>query len=340
MRVFYNQSLKPYNTFWVDALAEKIVFLEDKNDIVSFAQSHDSQNIVLGSGSNVLLLRDHYKYVTIIQNSEAPTLIQEDSNHTIVELQAWYKRDRFVQWALDHGYYWLENMGMIPWTIGAGVIGNIGAYGREIGEFIYQIDYKDLDTHQIKSLTQDQYKHSYRRSIFKSLSQYSIISARFIFSTKSYQLDYHYPDIQNYLNHNNIALEELTPKKLYNIICTIRGSKMPSWDERWTAGSFWKNPLVSKEQLHYIKTIDPLVKYFPYKDQYKLAAWWLLENLWYKWKIIRTVSWWSVGCYKHQALLVVNHGATGKEIDQFACSCEDAVYDSYGVKLEREVISL
>lgn len=314
------------------------MILENSKDYVDFSNL-EGNNIILGSGSNILLLSNEYDHVGVIKNDSEPIIIDESEEMVIIEVKAGYLRDQFVQWTLNHDYCGLENMGLIPWTIWAGVLGNIWAYGKEICEFIYEVSYLDLETNTINTLNNERCKYSYRRSIFKSMSNYIITSVQFIIYKDKYELNAHYPDVQKYLTDNNIKQEDITAKQLYQIICEIRTSKMPSRDEWWTAGSFWKNPIVSANDIERIKNIDPNLKFFPYEDNFKLAAGRLLENLGYKWKIIRTSSWGSVGCYRNQALLVVNNSCTGAEIDDFARSCEQSIWDFYGVKLEREVIS-
>lgn len=315
------------------------MILENSKDYTDFSRL-EGNNIILGSGSNILLMSNKYDHVGIIKNDSEPIIIDENEEMVILEVKAGYLRDTFVQWTLNHGYYGLENMGLIPGTIWAGTLGNIWAYGKEICEFIHKVSYLDLKTNNINILYNEMCKYSYRQSIFKSMSNYIITSVQFIIYKDKQELNAHYPDIQKYLTDHKIKLEDLTHKHLYQIICEIRTKKMPSRDEWWTAGSFWKNPIVSANDIERIKNIDPNLKSFPYEDSFKLAAGRLLENLGYKWKIIRMPSWGSVGCYRNQALLVVNNGCTGAEIDEFARSCEQSVHDYYGIELEREVISL
>jgi UDP-N-acetylmuramate dehydrogenase len=115
---------------------------------------------------------------------------------------------------------------------------------------------------------------------------------------------------------------------------------MPSRDEFGTAGSFFKNPIVDHDTLQWILAKDRLIKYFPYWEKYKLAAWYILEKLWFKWKMYPQESGWEVWCYRNQALILVNKNASWKEIDAFATMLENAVYQEYGVKLERECITV
>lgn len=339
MYILANHSLKPYNTLWVDAIAKELMFLESADDCITFSKL-PGNNILLWWWSNVLLTSDYYDHVWVIQDNQTPELVEDNDHHTIIKVKAGYSRDSFVQWTLEHGYDGLENMGLIPGTVGAGTLGSIGAYGKEIGMFVDQVEYIDLTEGEIKLLSHHQCQFSYRRSIFKSMSNYCIRSVYFRFWKSTHKLSTHYPDIQKYLLDHAIRSEELTAKKLYQIICEIRTNKMPSRDEWWCAGSFRKNPTVEPIEKDRILAFDPDLKYFPYEDKYKLAAGYLLEHLWYRWMTIVTPSWWSVGCYKDQTLILVNNGGTGKEIDTFAQTIEKAVFEYYGVVLEREAILL
>lgn len=312
------------------------MFLENTKDYIHFSRL-EWKNIIIWSWSNILLLSDSYDHVGIIKNTDEPKILEEDDEKVIIEVHSWYLRDMFVQWTLEHGYTGLENMWLIPWTIGWWALGNIGAYGKEIAEFIYAVSYLDLHDLNIKQLTNDQCQYSYRWSIFKSLSDYIISSVQFIIYKDKHELNAHYPDIQKYLVDHSLKTEDLTAKHLYQIVCEIRTHKMPSRNERGTAGSFRKNPIVSTDDIERIQTIDPDLKFFPYENNFKLAAGRLLENLGYKWKIIRMPSWGSIGCYRNQALLVVNNGCSWAEVNEFARSCEQAVLERYGVQLEREV---
>lgn len=338
MKILLNQSLKKYNTFWINVYAKRLCFLENINDLKEF-MTLEWKKTIIGWGSNILISWDQDIIWINICNAE-PNILSGNEHWAYIKVESGYHWNDFVQWTLEHSYFGLENMGLIPGTVWAGALGNIGAYGKEISEFIYEIEYIDLHTFKTRTLSNDDCGFSYRWSVFKGMSDYFISSITFQFNNNSHSLNPHYPDVQIYLRDNDIKQEDLTAKQLYQIICEIRTSKMPSRDEWWTAGSFFKNPIVDKNTVDKILLLDPELKYFPYENEYKLAAGYLLDKLGYKWKIIRTPSWWSVGCYKNQALLVINSGSTGEEVDGFAEELERAVWDYYGVKLEREVVSI
>lgn len=338
MKILLNQSLKKYNTFWIDVYAKRLCFLENIDDLKEF-MALEWVKTIIGWGSNILICGDQDLIWINICRAE-PSILEESEHWTYIKVESGYNWDAFVQWALEHSCFWLENMGLIPGTVGAGALGNIWAYGKEISEFIYEIEYIDLKTLKKHRISNNNCNFSYRRSVFKEMSDYFISSITFQFNNNSHSLNPHYPDVQTYLAIHGINQEDLSPKKLYQIICEIRASKMPSRDEWWTAGSFFKNPIVDKNTIDRILLLDPELKYFPHENEYKLAAGYLLEKLGYRWKIIRTPSWWSVGCYKNQALLVVNNGASGEEVDSFASELEKLVWDFYGVRLEREVVKV
>lgn len=339
MIILHQQSLKQYNTFWIDCIAKQLCILQSLDDLKEF-WAMEGEKVILGWGSNILITKD-IDIVWINHFSQEPICVVHDG-HTLVEVKSGYVRDDFVQWCLEHKYWGYENMALIPGTIGAWVLGNIWAYGKEISDYISSIEYIDLATMQVHSITKEQCQFSYRRSIFKTMKHFFIKSVIFSFpnynTNEPYIPHLSYADIEKEMQSQWIIQSEVSPKKLYEMICQIRMSKMPSRDTYGTAWSFFKNPTVSQEKLEQLKLLDPNIKYFPFGEHYKLAAWYLLDTLGFRWKIIWTDSWWKVWCYENQALLVINQGATGTEILDFTLELESAVKNYYGVTLEREVI--
>lgn len=336
MQILHNQSLKAYNTFWVSNTVNTLCFLQTIEDLKEFQQLPGKKTI-LGWGSNILITQD-LDVVWINQFNQEPQIISSKKNKDEIMTKVWsgYSRDAFVQWTLDQWLYGLENMALIPGTVWAWALGNIGAYGAEVKDFIEEVEYIDLTTFQTHTLSNAECEFAYRRSKFKTMSDYFISSVTFSFPDQSdYQINTNYPDIQKVIQEQELNTDALTPKEMYQIICGIRTAKMPSRDEFGTAGSFFKNPIVTPEKLEQLQTIDPDIKYFSYGDNYKVAAWYLLDKLWYKWKII-----WKVWCYRNQALILVNQWGSGEEVDEFAKKLEEHVAQAYGIQLEREVIRL
>jgi UDP-N-acetylmuramate dehydrogenase len=332
-------SLLSYNTFGIQAYAKHLFLLETIEEVLSFIQlSWDK--IIIGWGSNVLLTKD--LEIVWINRYQFPPLIQKSDAITYVTVGSGMNRDEFVRWSLEQWLYGLENMALIPGTVWAWVLGNIGAYGREIADFIHEIEYIDTQTLETKTLTRDQCNFSYRWSIFKTMSDlpsqrpgYFISKVTFKFDASLYKQSNDYPDIQKAIEEQSLDKAILSAKQLYTLVKNIRTAKLPSRDEYGTAGSFFKHPIVNATQLEKLKLIGPNIKYFPYEDNYKILAGYLLEQLGYKWKII-----WKVWCYRNQALILVNQGGSGKEIDEFAAHIEKDVFQTYGIQLEREVITL
>ncbi|MFA7285169.1 MAG: UDP-N-acetylmuramate dehydrogenase, partial [Candidatus Absconditabacterales bacterium] len=323
MRTLTNQSLQSYNTFGVDVRAKQLCFLEDYDDVKEFAKY--GHRPILGKGSNVLLTHD-VDIVGINAFMNPPELVNANdrSNPVLVKVGSGYLRDEFVKRSLEAGYNGLENMGLIPGTVGAGTLGNIGAYGKEIEEFIYSVEYIDLKTHELHTLLSDQCDFSYRRSVFKTMSDYFISSVVFRFDTSpEYAIKADYPDIQKAIT--TLGSDNLKPIDIYKLVCEIRTAKMPSRDEFGTAGSFFKNPIVSAAALGELQKKDPAIKFFPHGDRFKLSAGYLLEQLGYKGKMIG-----KVGSYRNQSLVLVNQGGSGQEIDAFARMIEDDVLQMYG----------
>ncbi len=339
MEEFVSYSLQRHNTFGVPSIANKCIKVFSLEDVLQL-QTIPWKKIILGGGSNVLL-QDRLETVVLNCLINEPRIIQGEGNLVYVQVTSGVNRDEFVKWTLVHNLYGLENLALIPGTVGGGALWNIGAYGKEIREHIYSIEYVDLLTNELVSLSLSECAFSYRDSVFKHMDNFFITSVTFVFDTSdSYSVSIEYGDIQSYIAANTILPEKLTPQMLYDIVVAIRTAKMPSRDEFGTAWSFFKNPIIDSEVLEHVLKIDPAVKYFPYGEKYKLAAGYLLERLGYKWKMILQESWGEVGCYRNQALIVVNKNWTWSEIDAFASIVEKDVFEHYGVLLERECITV
>lgn len=332
MQTLTNSSLQSYNSLGVDVTAQQVLVLQTYKDIVDFAKIKGTKTI-LGSGSNVLLMHDLH-IVWINQYQYQPIVSQDHKSHYL-QVGSGMIRDELVQRTIQHDLFGMENMWLIPGTVWAGLLGNIGAYGREISEFVESVSYLDLNTLKTHTISQEACQFEYRRSVFKTMKDYYITDVVFAFPIQEYKPSLQYPDIQKVIKEAHLDVTTIDAIQLYEIVCNIRISKMPPKDLYGTAGSFFKNPVVTPEKLQALLAMDQNIKYFPYKKNYKIAAWYLLDKLGYRWKII-----WNVWCYKNQALILVNKWGSGKEIDQFAQRLEDHVLQVYGIQLEREVITL
>jgi len=334
IRFSENYSLKPYNTFGIDAKAKYFFEFTEAEDLAVFLSSNktwkDEPMIVLGEGSNILFL-DDFNGLVIHPNVPGMKTVYEDRNYEWIEVGAGEIWDEFVQFAVGCQLGGIENLSLIPGTVGAAPVQNIGAYGQEVCNSVQKVKGYDLEKQMPAEFSVEECQFEYRNSIFKSY-----LKNRFIITSVIFKLN-KFPEF----NLNYAQLEELTKAKgeinLFNIretIIEIRRSKLPDVKELGSAGSFFKNPIVDIEIAEQLKLqYENIPVYNAGAGKAKLAAGWLIEKA--GWKGVREGE---VGVHEKQALVLVNYGkATGKEVYDFSDRIKDSVFEKFGVELEREV---
>lgn len=342
--------LKAYNTFALDARARHFVELSDMQQLPALfallqqqemqqqAQQQDAQKkqqpfLLLGGGSNVLLV-DDFPGIVIHVALRGIQLLQQTPDTAVVEVMAGETWHDFVQFALRQGWYGLENLSLIPGTVGAAPIQNIGAYGVEVKECIAAVDYVDLHDGSSHTLSPDQCAFSYRDSIFKhALAGRALITRVHFCLSRVPQMRLDYGDIRGHLNAAGISAP--TPLQVAEAVCAIRRSKLPDPAVIGNAGSFFKNPLVGAAQHAELKTRFPALVSYPQADgSFKLAAGWLIDQS--GWKGYRDGD---AGVHDRQALVLCNHGkASGRQILMLSERIISDIDQRFGVRLEREPV--
>lgn len=314
--------------------ASYFVEVNSKEDLLELIQTEvfkTNKRFVLGGGSNLLLTQNFDGL--IIRLGIKGISVCEEGNDVYVQAGAAENWHQFVQYCVNNGYAGLENLSLIPGTVGASPIQNIGAYGVEMKDHFYSLEAFDLSSGEIKKFNKEQCEFGYRESVFKSKlkGQYIITSVVFKLS-KTPSLKLHYGAIEEELKKRNIT--EPSIKDVSQVVSEIRVSKLPDPSTIGNSGSFFKNPIVDDALFQHIHAQHPEVVHFPAGDEkVKLAAGWLIEQCGWKGKQIG-----QVGTWKNQALVIVNHGtASGKEIFDFSELIIASVYERFGVSLEREV---
>lgn len=337
MNIRSNHSLLPYNTFRIDVNAKYFVevsSIDELKEVLTSDVCKSNKIFVLGGGSNLLLTKDFDGLV--IRLGIKGISVCEEGDDVYVEAGAAEVWNDFVQFNVNKGYAGLENLSLIPGTVGASPIQNIGAYGVEIKDCFYSLTAINVETLDLKKFNKEECEFSYRESVFKNKlkGQYIICSVVFKLS-KKVNLKLHYGAIQDELTKRNIA--EPSIRDVADVVSHIRVSKLPDPSTIGNSGSFFKNPIVTLKQFETIHSKFPEVVSYPVNNEHvKLAAGWLIEQCGFKGKQVG-----NVGTWKNQALVIVNHGgATGKEIFDFSQSIIDAVFQKFGVTLEREVNTL
>jgi UDP-N-acetylmuramate dehydrogenase len=334
LQIQQNISLKNFNTFGIDAKAKYFVEINHEDELTELfmdLQWQQTGRIVLGGGSNMLLIND-YEGLVIRINIRG---IEHRINHNDVFMEAgagevW---NDLVNFCVARDYAGIENLSLIPGSVGASPIQNIGAYGGELKDVFDSCKAFEIATGKFKTFTKADCRFGYRDSIFKTelKEQYIITSVKFHLSLIPH-INLKYGAIEQELTNRHITSP--TIKDVSRVVSHIRVSKLPDPSTIGNAGSFFKNPVISADEFHILQTNFPDVVNYPTDSGHiKLAAGWLIEQCEWKGKIVG-----NTGTWKNQALVLVNHGgATGQEVYSLSSQIIDSVYTKFGVMLEREV---
>lgn len=334
MQIENNFSLKKYNTFGIEAKANQFVAVHSLNELKFILENHKTDTkFILGGGSNMLLTQDINALVIHI-DLKGKRIIKEDADFVWVESQAGEAWHEFVLWTIDQNFGGLENMSLIPGNVGTTPVQNIGAYGTEIKDTFVSCDAMNISTQEMKTFVNNECKFGYRESIFKNevKDQYVITSVVYKLTKHNHKINISYGDITKELEKNNVVTPTL--KDVSNAVIAIRQSKLPDPKELGNSGSFFKNPIISKdafEKVHALHTDMP--HYVISKTEVKVPAGWLIEQAGFKGKRFG-----DAGIHKNQALVLVNYGnATGQEILNVSKDIQNTVLNKFGIAIEAEV---
>ena len=334
MQIHQNFSLKKYNTFGIEAKAKQFVAVHNLDELQAVLKNHSSEKkFILGGGSNMLLTQN-IDALVIHVDLKGKKVIKEDDNFVWVESNAGENWHEFVLWTINQNYGGLENMSLIPGNVGTTPVQNIGAYGAEIKDTFVSCDAMNIETQEMKTFTKDECNFGYRESIFKheAKGKYIITSVVYKLTKHNHKISVEYGDIKSELAKNNISSP--TIKDVSNAVMTIRQSKLPDPKELGNSGSFFKNPVISRELFLKVQEKFPEVKYFEVSPtEVKVPAGWLIEHAG-----LKGYRKDDAGVHKNQALVLVNYGnATGQDILNLSKYVQKTVFDKYGIAIEAEV---
>jgi len=334
LQIQENVSLKNFNTFGVEANARWFVEINRKEDLAELfldPQWTQSKWLVLGGGSNMLLLGNFDGLVIRINIRGIEHRISKDD--VFIEAGAGEVWNDLVNFCVLREYAGLENLSLIPGSVGASPIQNIGAYGVELQDVFHSCCAFEIATGAFKTFTKTDCRFDYRESIFKSelKGRYIIVSVKFQLSLIP-KLNLKYGAIEQELAARHIVAP--TIREVSQVVSHIRVSKLPDPSTIGNAGSFFKNPIISTAEFAVVQARFPEIVHYPAGEGLvKLAAGWLIEQCGWKGKVAG-----NTGTWKNQALVLVNHGgATGQEVYSFSSKIIDSVYAKFGVMLQREV---
>jgi UDP-N-acetylmuramate dehydrogenase len=331
-----NFSLKPYNTFGVDAKAK--YFVESKNieelkEALTFSKEKSLPLLLLGGGSNILLTKD-FNGLSIKLNFKGITEQDLNENEILVTAKAGENWHEFVMYCLNKNYGGLENLSLIPGNVGTSPMQNIGAYGTEIKDVFVNCQVLDLEDLQLKNFDLEECRFGYRDSIFKQegKGRYIIVEVTFKLTKKDHHIKTEYGAIKSELE--NLGIMNPTIQDVSKAVITIRQSKLPDPKQIGNAGSFFKNPTIPLAQFEELKHKFDNIQGYPNGNVVKVPAGWLIEQCGWKGKQIGNVA-----SHKLQSLVIINATgeATGKEIFDFSTEIINSVQDKFGIELEREV---
>ncbi len=334
MLIQENIQLSSLNSFGCKATASYFCTIKRKDEIneaLSWCTHQEKPFLILGGGSNLLFIKD-FDGLVIKMEIKGIQLLKETPSDVTISVGAGENWHLLVKYCVQKAWGGIENLSLIPGTVGAAPIQNIGAYGVEAKDTIQQITAFDTYTKQWVTLKNDTCQFSYRNSIFKREKNRYIISEVQFLLQKQPTLHTDYGAIREVLHQKQI--KQASIEDISNAIIEIRREKLPDPAMLGNAGSFFKNPTVTLETFNQIKHDHPALVAFPISDsEYKIAAGWLIEQAGWKGK-----KQGSVGCYEKQALVIVNYDhATGMEIYNFSEAIIQSVNNKFGIQLEREV---
>ncbi len=331
-----NVSLKAYNTFGLPAQAETLVRVTSEADVrrvVDHPQLGRAPKFILGGGSNVVLTRDVTATVLKIE-IKGLRVVEVRHNAVIIEAGAGETWHDTVAWTLEQGYPGLENLALIPGTVGAAPVQNIGAYGVELKDRFESLDAVDLVTGRTVTLSREMCHFGYRDSVFKqALAGKSVITRVRFRLPRPWLAELSYLELDRKRHDSGIG--NPGPQQVFDWVCEIRRAKLPDPAVIGNVGSFFKNPVVTEEQCRDIIGRDPEIVHYPMPDgTVKLAAGWLIDACGWKGKSIG-----GAGVYEKQALVLVNRGsASGGEVVTLARAIQESVYGRFGIRLEPEPV--
>jgi UDP-N-acetylmuramate dehydrogenase len=291
----------------------------------------NNPRIILGGGSNVLFTKD-FEGLVLINEIKGINVKHETEDEVIVQVGAGENWHGFVLYAIEKGWGGIENLSLIPGSVGASPMQNIGAYGVEIKDVFFELEAMDIRTGEIKYFDKDACDFGYRESVFKKSAkdQFFITRVTYKLTKRNHKLNTSYGAIEAELEQAGV---QPSIKSISDAVVSIRKSKLPDPKEIGNAGSFFKNPVIEEAQFQKLQKSFPDMVNYPSDSGVKIAAGWLIDQLGWKGKTFE-----NYGVHKNQALVLVNYGgAEGEQIWDLSQQIIDAVKEKYDIQLEREV---
>ena len=326
-------SLLTHNTFGIDAKCTDFISYQTVEQLKQIIPSLKGKRwLQIGGGSNLLFVHD-FEGVVLHSEIKDVEIVKRSEEYVWLRVGAGYVWDDLVAFCVEHGYYGLENLSLIPGEVGASAVQNIGAYGVEVGQYIDSVETIEVATGNICQFKAEECRYAYRSSVFKHELKGKYIVTHVIYRLSlKFAPDLSYGAISRALQANDIKLERVTAQVLRNVIIGVRRSKLPAPAEIGSAGSFFMNPIVSQCKFESLLRQYPNMPHYIVDGGVKIPAGWMIEQCGWKGKRVG-----NVGVYSKQALVLVNYGgAKGEDIVKLSNAVIADVERKFGVMLHPE----
>ncbi len=329
-----NISLKPFTTFGIDAMASQFTEIHSLDDLFSITEIKSSSRphiLILGGGSNILFVND-FDGIVIKNNLKGIEIVKETDTEVWIKAASGEIWHQLVLYCVSKNYGGIENLSLIPGTVGAAPMQNIGAYGVELKDVFYSLEAVNLNTLETTGFNYEQCRFGYRESVFKhELKDQYFITSVTIRLQKFPVINSSYGQIRSVLEKEGITNATITD--ISKVVCLIRSSKLPDPAVIGNAGSFFKNPEITEAQFEQLKIEYPHIPGYKTEAGMKVPAAWLIESCGWKGKRIG-----ETGTHVEHALVLVNYGhAKGAEVKALALEIIQSVNDKFGINLHTEV---
>jgi len=334
MTIQKDYDLTDLNTFHIKAKAKFLAEIENEQDFLDLIKTFEFKNnekLFLGSGSNILFTKD-FNGIVILNKLKGKEILKEDEENVYIKSMGGESWHDLVLFSVEKGYWGIENLSLVPGTVGATPVQNIGAYGVELKDSLENVEAYEINTGNKKVFNKEECEFGYRDSVFKNkLKGKYFITAIILKLNKKQKLNTNYKVLNEYLQKNNIEIKN--SKDVSIAISEIRKSKLPDPKILGNAGSFFKNVYVDEAKLKELKNLFPDIPFFEENGIIKITSGWLIEKADWKGKKIG-----NVGVHDKQALVLINHNnASGQEILDLANQIIDSVQQKFDLKLTPEV---
>ncbi len=328
----HNVNLKSFNTFGISAIADSFIEISSLQELQQLPLHSSDDYLVLGGGSN-LLFTQNPKGLVIKNRLKGIEIVNETVDHVFVKVASGEIWHQFVLHTIQNNWGGIENLSLIPGSVGASPMQNIGAYGVEIKDVFESLEAFHIDTKELHQFNKEECQFGYRESVFKRRlkGQYFITSVTYRLS-KNPTINSSYGAITAELE--KVGVHQPTIKDISEAVIRIRSSKLPDPKEFGNAGSFFKNPVISIQLFNRLKEEYPTIPSYPINErEVKVPAGWLIEQDGWKGKTID-----NYGVHKNQALVLVNYGgAKGVDIYNLSSQIIQSIKNRFGIELEHEV---